>query len=161
KGEPRMRQNETGLGSNESSEVQDVDIDFARSIRERRCAAHGPLDFLNRPEQRLRSTLPENLYGRIPELRLIGVADRIGKIETRDAPEIRDFLDFGERRLKEGAPVAQIATQPQPDAAGLRTLLPPRVPSLRSRPLRRARPLLRPLLQPDPLRRIRSSARPG
>ena len=138
-GESRVRQDGIGRGLRRAAEVQDVDVDLSRTVDVGRAAADPPLDRLDRREQVLRRSVPEDLDRRVQEVRLLRDADWLRGVERRDAPERSDPGYFFERGPDERAPVAEVGAESEPDPAGIRTLLLRPALSLRLRRLRRIR----------------------
>lgn len=148
---PRVRKDGGGAISNRSSQVEDVDVDFPRSVGECRRPAAPPLDVLDRVEQLLGRSLPANLHGGVPEAPLVAESDGVGAIEGGDAPNPCQPGELGDRPLDLEAAVADVGaeTEVRDPPGGVSTLLPPPAPArlprrLRTRRRRHRRPLPRP-----------------
>ena len=82
-----MRQERVGGPTRQTSEIQDVHVDFAGAIAKRGRASDASLDSLDCAEQFFRRVMPGDSRGGVPELRLIRVTDRFGSVEGRHAAE--------------------------------------------------------------------------
>jgi hypothetical protein len=149
--DPGMRQYRICPVANEASQVQDVDVDLSRTIREGRRAPASPLDPLDRVEQALGGSRPANLDRGVPEPPLRRKPHRLGAVEGGNPADPGQARDLGDRPENLTAPVADVGAEAQerrPRGARVSTLLPP---AARARPLRLPRTRLRlPLLPPRP-----------
>lgn len=82
-----VREDRVGRGLDAAPEVQNVDIDLAGTVDERRRSADLQLNVLDRLEETRGLARPRDLGDEVPELGLVRVADGIGSVERGDALE--------------------------------------------------------------------------
>jgi hypothetical protein len=82
-----VRQHRIGRGSDPSSEIEDVHVDLARTVCERRPASDFELDALGQPKQRARRAAPSQSGGDVPEEGLVAVTDGLGPVEGGDGEQ--------------------------------------------------------------------------
>ena len=164
-GQPRVGKDRVP-SLDETSEVQDVHVDFPGAPRERGHASSASLHFLDRAQESLGRAGPQNPGDRVPEAPLFRVPDRIGTVEGRNAPDPREAPDLGQSRCQVSPAVADVGAQAEVRTRGRRA--PVSTPLLRAGP-RLPRPLRtrrrrHPLLLPRPAgppRRTRSRSLRG
>lgn len=151
--QPRMGKDRIGRIADASPQVEDVDVDLSRTVRESRRASDAALHLARGVEESPSGPDPRDLDDRVPEIGLIAKADGLGPIERRDLSQRREPGDFAKGGFEMSAPVSDVRAETEVSESrartGISTLLPaaPRGRSRRSRPrprdprLRRALPL--------------------
>ena len=149
--QPRMGKNRIGRIADASPQVEDVDVDLPRTVREGRRASDAALHLARCVEESPGGPDPRDLDDRVPEIGLIAKAEGLGPIERRDLSQRREPGDFAKGGFEVSAPVSDVRAETEVSESRARaeisTLLPaaPRGRSRRSRPrprgLRRRRAL--------------------
>jgi hypothetical protein len=127
-------------GAHQATEVQNVDVDFSRSVAKSPASSDASLDPLKGFQQSLWSAAASDLGGHVPEEGLVRVADRFRLVNRRRPEPHTEFLEGVERCREAGTAVAEVRTQSQEDPASGG---------------RRARTLPLPLFRPLPRRPTR------
>src|SRR6266536_431140 len=92
-------------------EIQDVDVDLARAVRERGRAPHPELDFPRPPQALARRPAPGDLDDGVPEIRLVAEADRLRAVERGDPSQGSEGGDLAKSGFEMGAPVAEVGSE--------------------------------------------------
>src|SRR5262249_9179594 len=121
-----MRKDRVGTAPNDSSQVQEVDVDLAGAVAERRRPSNPRFDALDRVEQILRRTRPADLHGGVPETPLFPEPDRLGAVERGDVADARQPGELGDRPLDLETPVADVGAEAEvrDPRSGVSTLRP-------------------------------------
>ena len=139
RGQLRVGQHRIRRGPHEASEVQNIDVDFPRSVAKSPPPADASLDALKGFQQSLRFAAPPDRRGHVPEERLVRVADRFRLVNRRRSNPGRELLEGVEGCREVGTAVADVGTQSQKDPPGgtrARTLPLPLFRRLLRRPTR-------------------------
>jgi hypothetical protein len=150
--EARMGQRRIALAPDRAADVEQVDVDDARTVPRSPNSPESFLDTERESEEGLRRPPPAHACHEFEEEGLVGEPDRLGRVERRDALDPQCGAEAGERPAEVPAAISEVRAEAEVgDAAGarLRTPLPPprgacarRAPRSRRGP-RRRRLLLR------------------
>ena len=157
--EARVRELEIGGRADLPAKIEEVQVDFSRSVSKGRRTAEPLFDALEHLEQRARPLLPRDLGDGVDEPRLVCVSDGIGAVEGGNAIDRRFSLDFFECAPQEGLRVTEIGAEADVDRtrdARIRTPLPAPGPLRRSLPRPRDLPRRERAPLPQPALRTRS-----
>lgn len=103
-----MREDGIGRLAHETSQVQDIHVDFPRAAREGGSAASAALDPLGGAQESLGRPGPPDPCDGVPEPSLPRVPDRIGTVEGGDALDGSQPRQFLESLAQVGAPVSDV-----------------------------------------------------
>ena len=92
-------------------EIENIDVDLARSVAKGRGASDAALDPPRGSEKLGGGASPRDLDNCVPEVGLIGVADGLRSVKGRDLPERGEAGDFAEGFFQVGAAVSDVRSE--------------------------------------------------
>jgi hypothetical protein len=107
----RVREDRIPGAPPRADEVEDVDVDLARTVSEAGSTAHSSLDRLRCAQQISRGTGPLDRGDRVQEVRLRCEADGLGPIVGRDRTQAAQPRGLGERALDARAGSAEVRSE--------------------------------------------------
>jgi hypothetical protein len=107
----RVGEHQVRRGANQAIEVQNIDVDFSRSVAKSPPSPAASLDPLKRFQKSLRFAAPPDLGRHVPEEALVRIADRLRLVNRRHPEPWTELLEGVEGCREAGTAVAEVRTQ--------------------------------------------------